>query len=373
MRNPLHSICPYFAMFPEEFVREHVETHTRAGQYVFDPFSGRGTTALESLLLGRRAFALDCNPVAYCVSGAKADVPHLSDVLARIEKYENLFRRFERDWLKQESRSLPPFFRRAYHHTTLREILFLRAVLNWVSDPIDRFVATLVLGAMHGEMDRSQAYFSNQMRRTISTKPRYSLNFWKLHKLWPRKKRVFHMLKTSAKFRLSGEAPHLRGEVRLGDVRQAADLFPQIKGKVRAVITSPPYLNVTNYEEDQWLRLWFLGYDARPTYRRFSQDNRHVERSDYWSFLEEAWTGVEPLLQKDAVLICRMGSNGLSQEELREGMLQTVRNCFGEVKILRAPVVSKIRNRQTGSFRPGSRGCVFEMDFVLGIRRVPGT
>ena len=27
----------------------------------------------------------------------------------------------------------------------------------------------------------------------------------------------------------------------------------------QCAITSPPYLNVTSFEEDQWLRLWFLG------------------------------------------------------------------------------------------------------------------
>ena len=39
MRHPLHSICPYFAMFPEYFVERHVLAHTKPGEVVFDPFA----------------------------------------------------------------------------------------------------------------------------------------------------------------------------------------------------------------------------------------------------------------------------------------------------------------------------------------------
>lgn len=40
-------------------------------------------------------------------------------------------------------------------------------------------------------------------------------------------------------------------------------------GSVRCVITSPPYLDVTNFEEDQWLRLWFQGGPPKPTWGAF--------------------------------------------------------------------------------------------------------
>jgi hypothetical protein len=43
------------------------------------------------------------------------------------------------------------------------------------------------------------------------------------------------------------------------DARRIAAWFPNAKGHVGLVITSPPYLDTTNYREDQWLQLWFLG------------------------------------------------------------------------------------------------------------------
>ena len=89
MRHPLHSLCPYFAMFPENFVAKQVLAHTERGEWVFDPFSGRGTTVFESLLNGRPAAGTDINPVAACVAGAKADSPTLRNVFARLDELES--------------------------------------------------------------------------------------------------------------------------------------------------------------------------------------------------------------------------------------------------------------------------------------------
>ncbi|MDA8120863.1 MAG: DNA methyltransferase, partial [Gammaproteobacteria bacterium] len=80
----MHSICPYFAMFPEDFVAKQLLAYTQRGDIVFDPFCGRGTTVFESLLNGRRASGVDINPVAACIAGAKADAPKLGSVQTRL-------------------------------------------------------------------------------------------------------------------------------------------------------------------------------------------------------------------------------------------------------------------------------------------------
>src|SRR5436190_17765801 len=165
-RLPLHAICPYLAMFPAEFVREKVETYSAPGDWVFDPFCGRGTTVLESLLLGRNAAGADINPVAFCVARAKADRPTLASALRRISDLQEIYANSSAHKWKRARSGLPQFFKRAFHSTTLSELLFLRSTLNWNGSRRDRFIAALVLGSLHGEMDRSDAYFSNQMPRT---------------------------------------------------------------------------------------------------------------------------------------------------------------------------------------------------------------
>ena len=58
-------------MFPESFPERWIGELTRRGDYVLDPFSGRGTTALSALLMERRAVATDVNDVAFCLTKAK--------------------------------------------------------------------------------------------------------------------------------------------------------------------------------------------------------------------------------------------------------------------------------------------------------------
>ncbi|MBX3328698.1 MAG: hypothetical protein KF682_22720 [Nitrospira sp.] len=48
--HELHSLCSYMAMFPPMLPRVFIEWLSKPGDVVYDPFSGRGTTLLESLL-----------------------------------------------------------------------------------------------------------------------------------------------------------------------------------------------------------------------------------------------------------------------------------------------------------------------------------
>ena len=365
MRNRLHALCPYFAMFPESFVEDHVKRLTCEGDYVFDPFSGRGTTVLQALLMGRQAVAMDINPVAYCVSAAKAQVPRPARLLKEIERLERQYETCDRRALTEQRHRLPPFFGRAFHYTTLEQLLFLRGNLDWRRDKTQRFVAAMTLGILHGEMGSSVRYLSNQMPRTISTKPAYSLRYWRQHNLWPRKKDVFERLRTESQFRLSGELPSRSGSVRLGDAREAARRFPRLAGKIACAITSPPYFDVTDCEEDQWLRLWFLGNDPKPTYGRISTDDRHGQKDRYWDFLSEVWSGIAGLMRRDAILACRMGGARMTEPEITSGLSASLSQAFPAARLIDQPKITNLRNRQTRSFRPDSTGCRFEVDYVF--------
>lgn len=363
-RLALHALCPYFAMFPEKFVRDQVEQYSNPRDWIFDPFCGRGTTVLESLLLGRNAAGVDINPVAFCVSLAKAERPSLEHIIARIEKFEGQYNRLL--WEKERGQ-LPAFFKRAFYPTTLRELLFLKANLDWRNDRTDRFIAALILGSLHGEMDKSSSYFSNQMPRTICLKPDYSLRYWNERKLFPKKREVFTMLKEKAEYRLKDFPFCSEGEVALADARNSSQVFSKLRDKVSLVVTSPPYLNVTNYEEDQWLRLWFLGGEAHPTYGKISKDDRHHAATRYWQFLKETWGGLAPLLKKSAKIVVRLGAIGITETEMVEQLKLSIVEIFPKARLIAGPLRSEIVRRQAQCFMPSSKGCLYEVDSVFAI------
>lgn len=355
-------------MFPEDFVREHVLRHTRRGDLIFDCFSGRGTTVLEALLLDRHAAAIDINPVAFCISAAKAAVPDFEYLQDRIDDLEWLFDRCRRAF-QVERAELPTFFGRAFHWRTLEQLLFLRRALRWRMNRTDRFIAALVLGSLHGDRDRSSSYCSNQMPRTISTKPNYSLEYWRRRKLWPQERDVFQIIRARSELRFSGKTPSSDGLVALGDARRSAEVFRALAGKVKMIITSPPYHDVTNFEEDQWLRLWFLGHEPRPTYDVVSPDDRYrrLNTKPYWSFIEAVWKGVRPLLRPNAIIVCRIGAKRMAQRILTRELCRTIRSTFSRATLVEAPKVSTIRNRQRDIFQPGTQGCLFEVDYTFTV------
>ena len=360
-------MCPYFAMFPADFVRRHVLLYSKKNDWIFDPFCGRGTTILESLSLGRNAAGSDINPVAYCVSRAKAEHPSLSSVLIRIMELENQYKKYDTANNVKCKQGLPAFFKRAFYHSTLDELLFLRDALNWKNQSIDRFITALVIGSLHGEMKDSKAYFSNQMPRTICLKPNYSLRYWKKHGLFPKKRRIFVMLRDKAIYRLQTINNFSEGNVKLADARKVSTAFPDLSQKISLIITSPPYLNVTCYEEDQWLRLWFLGQEPYPTYGTISKDDRHLSETKYWQFLTESWQGISPLVSDSAKMVIRLGAKQISRKDLAQQLVSTINDAFPTSRLISLPTLSTIKNPQTQNFLPHVKGCKYELDFVFSL------
>lgn len=255
MRHRFHAICPYFVMFPETFVEKHLGASRHEG-VVFDPFCGRGTTVFESLLHGRDAAGCDVHLVAACVAGAKCDPPTSADVLLRLAELEAAL---DPPPCEEMAEDTEEFFALCFHRETYGQIRFLRQQLKWSSDRTDRFIAALCLGTLHGESHRSPNYFSNRMPRTISTKPAYSVRWWRRNGYLPLYRDAFEILRNMVAYRYRTTPPDRRGLVVLVDARSAATQFSKLAGHVTDIITSPPYLDTTNYREDQWLRLWFFG------------------------------------------------------------------------------------------------------------------
>lgn len=360
-RHRFHSICPYFAMFPEAFVRRNVLAWSKRDDVILDPFSGRGTTVFESLVNGRKAIGCDTNPVAACLSKAKADPPKLKEILARIAELETKSTRFT----SKAPETKDQFFTLCFHEETLRQLLFLMKKLEWRTSRVDCFIAALALGCLHGESHRTEACFSNRMPRTISTKPAYSVRWWQRNNCLPPERNVFSILATAAEYRYHSPVPTIKGRVVEGDVRKASSMLRSYKEKVRLVITSPPYLDITDYHEDQWLRLWFLGGPMKPISGQ-GKDDRHRIVEGYWQFLSEAWQGVAPLLQDSAQVVVRIGGTRLGADELRAGLLISL-NSTGHKFKLQEYKQSDIKNSQKRIFSTGASKAGVEHDFRFQI------
>lgn len=363
MRHRFHSICPYFAMFPESFAEKWIDELTKPGDVVLDPFSGRGTTATCALLLGRRAVASDVNDVAYCLTKAKTSAPTLRTAVGRLLELEA---NFSPAAVHDEAEALPAFFKHAFHTDTLRQLIFLRTQLKWRSRKSDTMLAAIVLGSLHGESQTSGSYFSNQMPRTISTKPAYSIKFWHDRGLVAPERDVFSVLQQRLEYRYVSAPPAGDAKVLHQDMRELPWVLDKLPGPIKCVITSPPYFDVTNFEEDQWLRLWFLGGPPYPTTNRLSRDDRYSFAGGYWRFISDMWRSLGAVVATHSHVMVRMGCTRVTPDELRQQLLATSSFSCRKVELVHSEI-SEIKKRQTDAFRPGSTGCKLEIDCLFKI------
>jgi hypothetical protein len=134
-----------------------------------------------------------------------------------------------------------------------------------------------------------------------------------------------------------------------------------LPGPIRLAVTSPPYLNVTNFEEDQWLRLWFLGGPPHPTRNRISRDDRHESQDQYWSFIADMWRMLGEVMAKKANVVIRLGGRGQHVESILKKINGSSAFSRRRVELI-SQSCSELKKRQTDSFRPGTKGCLFELD-----------
>lgn len=66
-----HGIFRYFGKFPSIVARHLMSEYTSENDFVIDPMCGSGTTALEALLLNRKALCSDINPLSTLISTVK--------------------------------------------------------------------------------------------------------------------------------------------------------------------------------------------------------------------------------------------------------------------------------------------------------------
>lgn len=295
--HPLNAICPYYTMFPIQFP-EVALRRAQPGDWVVDPFCGRGTTNLAARLAGLNTVGIDSNPVAVALASAKLVSTSVERVM---EVAEHLVQRAPVDVPTGE------FWSRAYDERSLAEICALREGLVVATrTPEVEFLRALALGALHGPTPKgAPSYFSNQAPRTFSPKPAYAVRYWDERQLTPPRVNILDVLRTRAKRFLSVAAPDIEGRTVLGDSRCSSS-FAGVGG-VRWFVTSPPYYGMKTYLQDQWLRLWFLGGESKVDYTHPEAQLRHSSPETFAADLRSVWRNLCGVAHHEARLIVRFG------------------------------------------------------------------
>lgn len=79
----------FWARKPENVVSAYIERYSTAGQVVLDPFAGSGVTAIEAIKLGRKAIAIDINPLAVFITDMSLRWVDVSSLRETVENWED--------------------------------------------------------------------------------------------------------------------------------------------------------------------------------------------------------------------------------------------------------------------------------------------
>jgi hypothetical protein len=254
--HSLHEVS-YRACFKPQLPRFFIERLTAENDIVYDPFSGRGTTMLEAALLGRNVAANDINPLSNILSTPRLFPPIPEEIELRLRSV--IDRRKRRSGI-----DLSMF----YHSDTLQEILSLQAYLNRSEhDSVDSWIRMVATNRLTGHSKGFFSVYTLPPNQAASAESQRKINSSRKQK--PEYRNVAGIILKKSKQLLKDVDDRQRTRLRnigkeaLFVVGDAGSTESIRTNTVQLTVTSPPFLDVVQYAQDNWLRCWFNGIDAK--------------------------------------------------------------------------------------------------------------
>jgi len=255
-REPMHSWYPLIEGYSPGFVRAILNHFAPSSRRILDPFSGTGTTALEALRMGKEAFYCEVNPVLQFLTEAKTLALTMDNqVRRRVSKalrelsgnYRALILSAKKD-RELESSYVSTFGDSHYYsEEVFRKVLRARSVIDdlYCTDPVLADFLTLATLASLIPASLLKRAGDLRFRRSEELPKIQSLESCVCGKLVKIASDLLQLQNTIS------TKPLLICE----DARKLGSIRPL---NIDAVVTSPPYVNGTNYIRNTKVELWFL-------------------------------------------------------------------------------------------------------------------
>jgi len=256
--HSLHEIS-YRACFKPQLPRFFIDRLTAPGDIVYDPFMGRGTTLIEAALMGRRPYGCDINPLSRVLCEPRLRPPSLAEVERALAAVDFA-----------HADEMPEQLLVFYHPDTLRQIsalkrhLLLRERAGALS-AADCWIRMVAVNRLTGHSPGFFSVYTMPPNQAVSARAQAKINS-RLNQNPPLRDVAAIILRKSRSL-LRDVTPDVRSRLAgMADqsrfVIGASSDTPQLESNsVALAVTSPPFLDVVDYQSDNWLRCWFSGID----------------------------------------------------------------------------------------------------------------
>ena len=338
--HSLHEIS-YRACFKAQLPEFLIERLTVAGQVVYDPFSGRGTTALQAALMKRRPVANDINPLSAMLLAPRLCPPVLGGPALGGPALGGPALGALRDRLDaippvDEAFADEPELDAFYHRDTLRRIRGLRRWLleraaDGQLDPADSWIRMVALNRLTGHSPGFFSVYTLPPNQAASVGSQRKINATRGQIPPPRDVGAIILKKT--KSLLSDGLPPAHPSALL--MTGAASATPALgDAAVDLLVTSPPFLDIVDYEGDNWLRCWFAGIDPRTV-----QIARHRDIPAWEGFVRDCFTEFARVVRPGGFI-------GFEVGEVRGGKVLLERHVLTAIAGLPFEVLGVMVNQQ---------------------------
>jgi hypothetical protein len=170
-----------------------------------------------------------------------------------------------------------------YHHDTLVEIATLRRYLREHHDPVSNWIRMVATNRLTGHSSGFFSVYTLPPNQAVSPAAQAKLNAKRGQSPPYRDTRAIIARKTLSLLSdvslRDRESLTVAARSALFTGRDARDVPEVSSGSVQLTVTSPPFLDVVQYDQDNWLRCWFNGIDAAEVAQRITM----LKRIEDWS------------------------------------------------------------------------------------------
>ena len=250
--HALHEIS-YRACFKPQLPEFFIERLTAPSETVYDPFMGRGTTPIQAALMGRHPVGNDANPMSIMMTRPRLETPNTEDVESRLD---------EIDLVSTEPCEQDRQFSVFFHPETLHQIVSLRAWLtkreeNGSFDAIDDWIRLVAMSRLTGHSPGFFSVYTLPPNQAASIISQQRINTRRGQSPPERDVKALILRKSRSLLR-HGQLHSRNTDLNCGDAKNT----PHIPtNSVDLVVTSPPFLDVVDYQTDNHVRAWFAGVD----------------------------------------------------------------------------------------------------------------
>lgn len=254
--EPLHEWYPYLEGYSPAFVESVIGSYCPKAKSIFDPFGGAGTTPLTASRLGKKAYFAEINPVLQFLTGSKVTALRLcgkkrdqlsADLLELVDELDERLEQSTPDTLLHHTYMSSFGKSKFFDNDIFKDVLRCRSLIDdigCINPLVSQFLTVAVL--------RSLIPASRLIRRgDVRYKNKKELERGRLEL----RDEMRNALKKIS-YDIESLSPIEHIPIQVLENAKNLDRIPSLS--VDAIITSPPYLNGTNYFRNTKVELWFL-------------------------------------------------------------------------------------------------------------------